>query len=99
MVDLQELVANYQLAQPAIAFAGGALLGLGTRVFQSFTPTERVKEGRKEYWLPASSVVFGFATAKAVEASNEIVAASAVGALVGNYIATSAADRFIYGKW
>lgn len=98
-MDLQEIVANYQLTQPAIAFAGGALLGLGTRVFQSFLPTERVKKGKREYWLPASSGVFGFVTAKAADASNEIVVASTIGALVGNYIATSATNRFIYGKW
>ncbi len=98
MVDLQELVANYPLVQPAVAFAGGAVMGLGVRVFQSFFPTKRVEEGKREYWLPGGSLFTGLYLITSTESRGGLALATMTGALVGDYATTRIVDRFIDGK-
>ncbi|MFH1637221.1 MAG: hypothetical protein ABIB71_02230 [Candidatus Woesearchaeota archaeon] len=91
MEELQEIIANYPLIEPAIAFVGGAVIGTVTRLFQNYV----IKKDRTEkaYWLPGGSLVSGIALASITDSGVGMYGADVAVALVGDYLATRAVDK------
>ena len=91
MEELQEIVANYPLIQPAVAFVSGAVIGTATRLFQNYV----MKKDRPEKagWLPGGSFASGIVLASQTDSGAGMYAADIGAALVGDYLATRVVDK------
>ncbi|HLC56762.1 MAG TPA: hypothetical protein VJJ23_05995 [Candidatus Nanoarchaeia archaeon] len=96
MEELQDIVANYPLIQPAMSFVVGALIGTATRLFQNYvTDKDRTK---KAGWLPGGSFASGIVMASQTHSGAGIYVADVAAALVGDYLATRIIDKVIYKR-
>ena len=96
MEELQEIVANYPLIQPAVAFVSGAVIGTATRLLQNYV----MKKDRTEKagWLPGGSFASGIVLASQADSGAGMYAADIGAALVGDYLATRVVDKLTYRK-
>lgn len=95
MGELQEIVANYPLIQPAVAFVSGAVIGTVTRLIQYYVMKDRTE---KAGWLPGGSLASGIVLASQADSGAGMYAADIGVALVGDYLATRVVDKLTYGK-
>lgn len=96
MEELQEIVANYPLIQPAVAFVSGAVIGTATRLFQNYVMKKYRNE--KVRWRPGGSFVGGIVLASLVDSCAGMYAADVGVALVGDYIATRVVNKLTQRK-
>ncbi len=94
MEELQDIIANYPLIQPAMSFVVGAGIGTATRLFQNYvTHKDRTK---KAGWLPGGSFASGIVMASQTHSGASIYVADVAAALVGDYLATKIIDKVTY---
>ncbi len=91
MEDLEEIMMNYYpIIQPGIAFLGGFLIGISTRIYQQ--KKELPKKSRIP-WSPVGSFIFGVGEAAMTDSSVNMCYADIFIALSGDYLGKFLVDN------
>jgi hypothetical protein len=94
MDELKELMANYQLIQPAISFVVGDAVGTVTRLTQNYRrKAESNRNFLTESWFPATSMGLSVLITTYGGANPEMYVANFSAATVGDYLAVKLVDR------